>query len=107
MRQSIRGMTKQRFVLIGILFFQGFNSYMDRACIASAAPEIMHDLAIGAETLGFILGIFALGYALFQIPAGWLADCLGPRKALTIFVSTWNCLTALTGMVFNATQMLV
>ncbi len=100
-------MTRQRYVLISILFFHSVNTYMDRACIASAADYIIKDLSISKEMLGLILGIFAFGYALFQIPSGWIADRFGPRKALTIVVSVWSVFTALTGAARNAIQMLV
>ena len=100
-------MSRQRYVLISILFFHSVNTYMDRACIASAADYIIRDLAITKEMLGLILGIFAVGYALFQVPSGWIADHLGARKALTIVVSVWSVFTALTGAARNALQMLV
>lgn len=100
-------MSRQRFVLISILFFHSVNTYMDRACIASAADFIIKDLAITKEMLGLILGIFAVGYALFQVPSGWIADRLGARKALTIVVTFWSMFTALTGAARNALQMLI
>ncbi|MFC1764133.1 MFS transporter [Planctomycetota bacterium] len=100
-------MSRQRFVLIGILFFHSMNTYMDRACIATAADSMMKELKISGEMWGLILGIFAVGYALFQIPSGWIADKFGARKALTIVVSVWSCFTALTGAATNAIQLLV
>jgi len=100
-------MSRQRYVLISILFFHSVNTYMDRACIASAADFIIKDLAITKEMLGLILGIFAVGYALFQVPSGWIADRLGARKALTIVVTFWSMFTALTGTARNALQMLI
>ncbi|UCG55643.1 MAG: MFS transporter [Phycisphaerales bacterium] len=100
-------MSRQRFILIGILFFHSVNTYMDRACIASAVDHIKRDLSISGELMGLVLGIFAVGYALFQVPSGWIADRLGPRKALTIVVSIWSVFTALTGAARNAIQMLV
>jgi ACS family glucarate transporter-like MFS transporter len=99
-------MSRQRYILIGILFFHSVNTYMDRACIASAVDYIRKDLSMSKELMGLVLGIFALGYALFQVPSGWIADKLGPRKALTIVVSVWSCFTALTGAARNAIQML-
>ena len=100
-------MSRQRYVLISILFFHSVNTYMDRACIASAADHILRDLSITKETLGLIFSIFAFGYALFQIPSGWIADRFGPRKALTIVVAVWSMFTALTGAARSAIQMLV
>ena len=99
--------SRQRFILIGILFFHSVNTYMDRACIASAVDHIQRDLSMSATLMGLVLGIFAIGYALFQVPSGWIADRLGPRKALTIVVSVWSAFTALTGVARNAIQMLV
>ena len=100
-------MSRQRFILIGVLFFHSVNTYMDRACIASAVDYIKKDLSISGEMMGLFLGIFAVGYALFQVPSGWIADKLGPRKALTIVVSVWSVFTALTGAARTAIQMLV
>ncbi len=107
MTQPNGRMSRQRFILIGILFFHSVNTYMDRACIASAVEHIKKDLSISGETMGLVLGIFAIGYALFQVPAGWIADKLGPRKALTLVVSVWSVFTALTGAARNAIQMLI
>jgi ACS family glucarate transporter-like MFS transporter len=107
MKKSQNIMSRQRYVLIAILFFHMVNTYMDRVCIASAKGGIIRDLGISDEMMGWIFGIFALGYALFQVPSGWFADRYGPRKALTIVVSFWSTFTMLTGAAFNALSMLV
>lgn len=99
--------THQRFVLILILFFHSVNTTMDRACISAAKEGIKLDLNISDQMMGYIFGIFALGYALFQIPSGWIADRFGPRKALTGVVSIWSVFTAATGAAWNAASMLV
>ena len=100
-------MSRQRFVLISILFFHSVNTYMDRACIASAKKHIVEDLKLTNEMFGVILGIFAIGYALFQIPSGWIADKFGARKALAWVVTIWSMFTALTGAARTAVQMLL
>jgi ACS family glucarate transporter-like MFS transporter len=48
-----------------------------------------------------VFSAFALGYALAQIPCGWLADRLGPRLVLTFVVTLWSAMTALTGAAWN------
>ncbi len=107
MKRSTGSIGRQRYILIIILFFHTVNTYMDRVCISSAKGDIIRDLKISEQTMGWIFGIFALGYALFQVPSGWFADRYGPRKALTVVVSFWSTFTALTGAAFNALSMLV
>ena len=100
-------MSRQRYILIAILFFHTVNTYMDRVCIASAKGDIIRDLGISDQMMGWIFGIFAVGYALFQVPSGWFADRFGPRKGLTIVVSFWSTFTMLTGAAYSALSMLV
>jgi ACS family glucarate transporter-like MFS transporter len=107
MKTSRNRIGRQRYILIAILFFHTVNTYMDRVCISSAKGDIIKDLNIDDQMMGWIFGIFALGYALFQVPSGWFADRYGPRKALTVVVSFWSTFTALTGAAFNAVSMLL
>ena len=106
MREPKIGKSRGRYWLIGILFFHTINTYMDRACISSASGAMQRDLNIDDMMMGYIFGIFAIGYALFQIPSGWLADVLGPRKVLAWVVSLWSVFTILTGTAFNAVSLL-
>lgn len=94
--------SRGRFWLIGLLFFHTINTYMDRACISSAAGAMQKDLNIDDQMMGYIFGVFAIGYALFQIPSGWFADVLGPRKVLAWVVSLWSVFTMITAAAFNA-----
>ncbi len=59
------------------------------------------------QMMGYAFGIFAVGYALFQIPAGWFSDRAGPRRALTIVVVIWSIFTAMSGMVYSAISLLI
>jgi ACS family glucarate transporter-like MFS transporter len=98
--------SRGRYWLIGLLFLHTMNTYMDRACISSAAGAMQNDLNINDQMMGYIFGVFAIGYALFQIPSGWLADVLGPRRVLACVVSLWSVFTVLTGAAFNAVSLL-
>jgi len=90
-----------------MLFLLTIITFMDRICISTASDFIMADLHISKQTMGFIFGIFAVSYALFQIPSGWLADTYGPRRSLLFAVSFWSLFTALTGAAWNAGSMLI
>jgi ACS family glucarate transporter-like MFS transporter len=98
---------RQRHILIGLLFFHSVNTIMDRVAISSAKSSIIRDLGLTDQMMGWVFGIFALGYALFQVPAGWFADRYGARKALTWVVTAWSAFTMLTGAAVGAVSMLV
>jgi len=99
--------TNKRYILIALLFFHTVNTYMDRICISAASDLMKSDLGISNQMMGYVFGIFALGYALFQIPTGWLADYYGPKKALSWIVMAWSSFTALTGAAWNSISLLV
>lgn len=99
--------TNKRYILVVLLFFHTVNTYMDRICISAGSDLIKSDLGISNQMMGYIFGIFAFGYALFQIPSGYLADRYGPKKMLTVVVLVWSSFTALTGAAWNAASMLV
>lgn len=81
-------------------------TFMDRICISTASDLIMADLNISSQMMGYIFAMFALSYALFQVPSGLLADSIGPKKVLGFVVALWSVFTALTGVAWNAISML-
>ena len=75
-------------------------TYLDRACVASAAPAMVRDLHLTAEgDLKWAFAAFGFAYALFEVPSGWLGDVFGPRRVLIRIVLWWSLFTALTGVV--------
>ncbi|GAA4232813.1 MFS transporter [Postechiella marina] len=56
--------------------------------------------------MGWVLGAFALGYALFQVPAGSLGDKYGVRKVMTSIMVLWSIFTSFTGLAWNYVSML-
>lgn len=102
------GPSCQRFWLVFLLFLHTVNTYMDRVCISAAKGPMQDDIrGLDDQMMGYVFGIFAVGYALFQIPAGWFSDRVGPRRALTVVVIVWSIFTAMTGAVYTAISLLV
>jgi len=90
-----------RFRLVIATFFLSIILYIDRSSISAAKEGITRDLNLSDKQFGWILSAFALGYALFQVPAGALADRFGPRRVLSGIVVAWASFTALTGAAWN------
>ncbi len=75
-------------------------TYLDRACLGAAAPSLVADLSLASEAqLKWAFAAFAIAYAIFEIPSGWLGDTLGPRGTLLRIVVWWSLCTALTAVV--------
>lgn len=73
-------------------------AYLDRVCIATAAPAIKRDLALSDAAMGLVFSAFTFAYALFEVPSGWLADRFGAHVTLTRIVVWWSMMTAATGL---------
>ena len=82
-------------------------TYMDRVCISAAAPVMSKEFGFDRFTVGVIFSAFAWGYSLLQIPSGWLADRIGPRRILSVIVLWWSAFTILTPVAWSATSMIV
>src|SRR6476661_56253 len=76
-----------RYRLIAITFTLSMLLYIDRIAISTAKLPITTQFGLDDRAFGWILSAFALGYALFQTPAGVLADRYGPRTVLGSIVA--------------------
>jgi len=74
---------------------------LDRVCISVAGPRMQASLHISPVGWGWVNGMFALAFALFETPSGILGDRIGPRRVITRIVLWWSAFTALTGAVFS------
>jgi MFS transporter, ACS family, glucarate transporter len=90
-----------------MLFLLSIITYIDRVCISVAGPQMQKDLGMSPEQWGWVVGVFAISYALFEIPSGAMGDKIGPRKVLTRIVIWWSVFTTITGTVSNFFWLLV
>lgn len=94
---TTRRPTRVRYIVLAFLCALAFLSYLDRVCIARAQVDIQRDLHISDIQMGWVLSIFWLAYALFEIPGGWMGDRFGARSTLSRIVLAWSAFTALSG----------
>jgi ACS family glucarate transporter-like MFS transporter len=96
-----------RHLVVAGMFLLSLLLYIDRICISVAKDPVAGDLGLSDQAMGWVLSAFALGYALFQVPSGAMADRYGPRKLLSSIVAFWSALTALTGAAWNYASLLI
>jgi MFS transporter, ACS family, glucarate transporter len=93
--------THARYWVIVFAVTLSILSYIDRVCISQAMPVIARDLHLSDWEIGKVFSAFALAYALFEIPGGWMGDWMGPRRVLMRIVLWWSFFTAATGYTWN------
>jgi ACS family glucarate transporter-like MFS transporter len=91
--------TKIRWIILALLFLVSMVTYIDRVNISVTARQMMPAYGFTDQEMGVIFSSFVIGYALFQIPGGWLADRWGARAVLTLALVWWSLCTALTAIV--------
>jgi MFS transporter, ACS family, glucarate transporter len=90
--------TQVRFYLSFLLFILSAVAFLDRTNISIAGLQISLEYGLGNQHLGWIFSAFLVGYAGFQIPAGWMAARFGPRRVLALGVLWWGVVTELTAL---------
>src|SRR6266851_4521369 len=69
--------TRVRHLVLGLTVAAYMITYMDRVVISTAVPVIQKEFGFSLITMSYIIASFRWGYALFQIPGGWLGDRFG------------------------------
>lgn len=91
-----------------ILLYIAFGiSYIDRAAISIALSQIGKDFHLGAADLGIIISVFFFGYAMMQVPGGWLADRYGSKWVVIGTIVMWSVFTITTSYAWSFTSLLV
>ena len=99
--------TRTRFGVVWFVATVAALTYIDRVCISKAEPYITKEFGLDSKQMGWVFAAFGVGYALFEVPGGWLGDRIGARKVLTRIVLWWSFFTAATGWAWNFVSLLV
>ncbi|GAU11932.1 hypothetical protein TSUD_195560 [Trifolium subterraneum] len=84
-----------RYKLIGTTSLAFVICNMDKVNLSIAIIPLSHQFGWNSSTAGLVQSSFFWGYALSQLPGGWLAKIFGGRKVLEVGVLVWSVATAL------------
>jgi len=90
-----------RYQVLAWLCLAATIAYIGRNClsVATADPEgLREELEISIDEMGWVMSAFFWGYALAQIPCGWLGHAWGARRSLTVFAVMWSVAGAAMGI---------
>jgi ACS family phthalate transporter-like MFS transporter len=93
--------------LVPFLFLCYVLNYIDRVNISFASLQFRQDLGISAAAYGFGVGIFFVGYVLFEVPSNLLMQRIGARRTIMRIMVLWGLVSISTMFVTSSTQFYV
>ena len=89
-------MWPRRYSIVALCVLAVFVCYIDRVNISVAIIAMQAEYGWSETTKGLVLSSFFIGYMLFMVPSGWLANRLGGKLVLGAAVLWWSIFTFLT-----------
>ena len=96
-----------KYYVLFMLCLAAIIAYVQRQAFSLCEQQIRFDLDLDKPQIGQIMAAWQLGYALMQLPSGWLADRLGSRSSLTLFVLAWSSLLGAASWCTTYTSLIV
>lgn len=82
-------------------------SSLDRVNISFAALQMNADLGIDPHAYGLAVGMFFVGYLLFQFPSTWVLTRVGARRWIAGCVGIWGAVAAVMAFVRSVEELFV
>lgn len=93
--------------IMPFLFLCFVLNWLDRVNISFAHLQFKADLNISDATFGIIVGVFSIGYLLFEIPSNLLLEKFGAKKTMTRIMILWGLVTIATAFAQTPAQFYV
>eukprot|EP00873_Tetraselmis_striata_P027552 jgi/Tetstr1/447816/TSEL_035146.t1 len=90
--------------VLPIFFSVAMLCYLDRSNLNYASIPLSKQLGFSDLVYGFGAGIFAVGYALFQVPSNLLLAQVGARRWLAVLMTVWGVVACCMAGINNATS---
>lgn len=85
--------------LIPVLIVAYVLAYLDRVNVGVAALTMREDLILSASVFGLGVGLFFIGYAVFEVPSNLALHRVGARLWLARILVSWGLIAGLTGAI--------
>src|SRR5258708_616941 len=87
-----------RYAVLSFLCLATVIAYVQRSALGVPSKTIEGELGLGPKAMGLVWLGWYTGYAIFQLPSGWVAERYGSKMALTLFIVLWSLLTGIVGL---------
>lgn len=93
--------THVRYLVMAWMCLFAMIAYVQRGCLAVPAIRIQEELGISRDAMAWAMSSFLWGYALFQLPGGWLGDRFGSRGILPLLMIFSSLATGLSALAWG------
>ncbi len=83
-----------RYRVLGAACVLAVITYIHRVGFATASAQFKGSLELTDTHLGWLMAAFMIGYGIFEMPWGFLADRFGVRNVLAVIILGGSALTA-------------
>lgn len=98
---------KYRWTVVVMLFAAMLINYLDRSALSIAAPLLSKEFNLTPSEMGMVFSSFFIGYAVFNLVGGYIADKYGAKIVLAGSMLVWSAFCGLTTMATGLTSLLV
>ncbi|MEX1229054.1 MAG: MFS transporter [Planctomycetaceae bacterium] len=82
--------TKVRWIVFTLACGTSWMLYFHRYAFSLVKTFLIDEWGVSKEELGYVDSVFSICYAVFQVPAGLIADFLGTRLFLAACIGIWS-----------------
>ena len=90
---------------MALLFGAAVLNYVDRQTLSALAPTIQKDLAMDDRAYANVVNIFLVAYTIAYLISGRIADLMGTRASMVLFVAWWSVANIFTAAARGATSL--
>ena len=90
--------------IIPFIFICYVLNYIDRVNVSFAKLQFQIDLSLTDASYGLGVGVFYIGYILFEVPSNLLLQKIGARKTITRIMCLWGLISMSMAFVSNPMQ---
>ena len=101
---GLRATRRIAYRLLPFVFLIYVVNYIDRVNVSFANLRMSADLGFSDRVYGLGVGIFYVGYVLFEIPGALIVECWSARKWVARIMVSWGAVSILTAFVHSAGQ---
>jgi ACS family hexuronate transporter-like MFS transporter len=99
---KLRGL---RWWIVALLFGAAVLNYVDRQTLSALAPTIQTDLGMDDRAYANVVNIFLVAYTIAYLVSGRIADRMGTRASMVLFVVWWSVANMLTAAARGVTSL--